>query len=236
MALYDKFVAGVIEIGLTEEEIKKWQYCGGDYSSHKNYFDLRFPKMAYPDHKQWCVCSHYIKKNAYICNETGDYNSIIVIGSCCIKRFMENGMHRTCETCGEIHRNSTVNKCNICRCLCCGIQVKKDGKCIQCKQKANIEKNYEKCSVCDTLKKIGIKCFECEKREPKKCECGKQIASIYTKCWTCNNAKKATCIGCNKKFDNKGKFTKCFECASSRTLMINVKNMIILIMEVKGEG
>ena len=140
MTLYHKFLTGIIELGLTEEEIKKWQYCGGDYESHHNYFKLRFPKKKFPDHVQWCVCSHKIEKNAYICNEAGDYNSIIPIGSCCIRHFMKNGLRRTCETCGVRHRNSSTNKCKDCRILCCGIQVKQDGKCFQCKKKETIEK------------------------------------------------------------------------------------------------
>jgi len=217
MTLYKKFIDGIIELGLTEEEIKKWQYCGGDYySSHRNYFELRFPKKKLPYHVQWCVCGHDIKRNAYICNEAGDYNSIIPIGSCCIKHFMKNGLRRTCQTCGVIHQNSKSNKCNDCRTLCCGIQVKKDGKCFQCKKKEDIEKNYESCFQCETLNKIGVECSECRRietlrllNEPKKCDCGKQIANNYERCWACNNQYKL------EKFDNKDKFTRCFDCASS---------------------
>jgi hypothetical protein len=206
MALYKKFITGIIELGLTEEEIKKWQYCGGDYASHRNYFELRFPKKKFPDHVQWCVCGHYIKRNAYICNEAGDYNSILPIGSCCIKHFMENGMRRTCETCGVIHRNSTSNKCNKCRSFCCGFPVKKDGKCFECKKKEDIEKNHESCFQCGTLKRIGVDCSECRRietlrrlNEPKKCECGKQIASHYKRCYSCNYLLKEE-IEQNKKF------------------------------------
>ena len=237
MELYKKFITGIIELGLTEEEIKKWQYCGGDYSSHRNYFELRFPKKKNPAHVQWCVCRHPIVRNAYICNEAGDYNSIIPIGSCCIKHFMKNGLRRTCETCGVIHRNSTSNKCNDCRILCCGIQVKKDGKCFQCKKKEDIEKNHESCFQCGTLKRIGIECSECRRietlrrlNEPKKCECGKEILPQYVRCWSCNNAhEKATCIECHKKFDNKGKFTRCFDCASlsKKAFVPKYKNNII---------
>jgi hypothetical protein len=62
MTLYHKFLTGIIKLGLTEEEIKKWQYCGGDYASHRNYFKLRFLKKKFPEHVQWCVCSHKIEK------------------------------------------------------------------------------------------------------------------------------------------------------------------------------
>jgi hypothetical protein len=236
MTLYKKFIAGIIELGLTEEEIKKWQYCGGDYASHRHYFELRFPKRKFPDHVQRCVCGHDIKRNAYICNEIGDYNSIIPIGSCCIKHFMTNGLRRTCETCGVIHQNRLINKCNDCRTLCCGFKVKQDGKCFQCKKKEDIEKNHESCFQCGTLKRIGVECLECRRietlrrlNEPKKCECGKQIESKYDRCWTCYNAKKATCIECHKKFDNKDKFTRCFDCASSskKAFVPKYKNNVI---------
>jgi len=260
MTLYKKFIAGIIELGLTEEEIKKWQYCGGDYASHQNYFELRFPKKKLPYHVQWCVCGHDIKRNAYICNEAGDYNSIIPIGSCCIKHFMTNGLRRTCETCGVIHQNRTTNKCNDCRTLCCGIQVKKDGKCFQCKKKEDIEKNYESCFQCETLKRIGVECSECITEririenlrlypemldmlntqtvwnEPKKCECGKQIASHYKRCYACNYLlKEATCIECHKKFDNKGTFTRCFDCASlsKKAFVPKYKNNVIRKCDVE---
>ena len=249
MTLYKKFIAGIIELGLTEEEIKKWQYCGGNYASHYNYFKLRFPKKKFPDHVQLCVCSHKIEKNAYICNEAGDYDSIIPIGSCCIKQFLKSGMRRTCETCGVIHQNSKSNKCESCRSKCCGFTVKKDEKCFQCKKKEDIEKNYESCFECETLVKIGVKCsciIEKEKKLynlyvknekmcgsniQKKCECGKLIESKYVRCMDCNNnSKSATCIECHKKFDNKGTFTRCFDCASlsKKGFVPKYKNNVII--------
>jgi hypothetical protein len=183
MTLYKKFIAGIIELGLTEEDIKKWQYCGGDYESHHNYFKLRFPKKKFPDHVQWCVCSHKIEKNAYICNEAGDYNSIIPIGSCCIRHFMKNGMRRTCETCGGIHQNSSTNKCNDCRTLCCGIQVKQDGKCFQCKKKDIIEKKKNELVQTRKLALKNVFCEECD---------GSEMSYLFKMCPHC------CCLECEK--------------------------------------
>ena len=76
------------------------------------------------------------------------------------------------------------------------------------------------CRRIDTLRRLN---------ELKKCECGKQIESKYDRCWTCYNAKKATCIECHKKFDNKDKFTRCFDCASSskKAFVPKYKNNVI---------
>jgi hypothetical protein len=241
--MYEKFIAGIIQLGISEEEIKRWNYCGGKkftssvdgFASHENYYRLCFPKKEFLSQTFKCVCGHEIVNNGYICNENREWDSIIRIGSCCIKHFMPNGLRRTCETCGVIHQNRLVNKCNKCRSFCCGFPVKKDGKCFECKKKEDIEKNHESCFQCGTLKRIGVECSECRRietlrllNEPKKCECGKQIESKYERCWSCNNAKKATCIECQKKFDNKGKFTRCYDCASSskKTFVPKYNNVI----------
>lgn len=185
MKLHDKFIAGIELLGLTEEEIKKWKYCGGKkfttskdgFESHQNYYHLCFPKKDFLDQTFKCVCSHEIVNNGYICNENWEWNSIIRIGSCCIKQFMPDGMRRTCETCGMIHQNRLINKCNICRYKCCGFPVKKDEKCQACKKKEHdismipYYKMRESCYVCDSLIMIGSDCSRCKiKKEQKERE------------------------------------------------------------------
>ena len=52
-----------------------------------------------PTHKCACVCEHAIKHNCYITDGT----DIIVIGNCCIKKFMEH-CNRTYEICNKPHK------------------------------------------------------------------------------------------------------------------------------------
>ena len=52
----------------------------------------------------------YIKRNCYIEKD----NDVIVIGNCCIKRFMKKS-GRTCSVCEAPHRNIKTNYCNRCK-------------------------------------------------------------------------------------------------------------------------
>lgn len=113
--------------------MKTWKYCGGqtldedgnvEPDAHSNYFAL-FPHLQrfvpYPPLTK-CVCSHRIHQNCFITNT--EENRLIVVGNCCIKRFMEN-CSRTCSYCVKPHRNRKDNLCNVCRddngfCFKCG--------------------------------------------------------------------------------------------------------------------
>jgi hypothetical protein len=175
MKLYKAFLNGIIQLGISEEEIKKWHYCGGrkfttsddGFECHEKYYRLCCPQKEFLEQIQWCVCGHAIINNGYIYNENREWDSIIRIGSCCIKQFMSNGMRRTCETCNLIHQNRLVNKCNICRYKCCGFPVKKDEKCTVCKKKEYemsmivYYKVRESCYVCGNVYIIGNDC-RCE--------------------------------------------------------------------------
>ena len=112
-----QFSKGVEELGMTLDEIKTYKYCGGNCKQHKNYFKMCFPNDALPEHQDYCVCNHKIKENCYIYK--GD--EIIVLGNCCIKKFIPSS-GRTCEECGGSHRNRKHNICNSClenRCFEC---------------------------------------------------------------------------------------------------------------------
>ena len=82
-----------------------------------------------------CICQHSIKENCYITNK--DNTCILVLGNCCIKHFLPEGKsRRTCEDCGNIHRNRVVNRCNNCR--------------------------YQKCDDCNRFNYNGYKiCYYC---------------------------------------------------------------------------
>ena len=152
--LRDRFVIGLSARGLTFDEVKQnWRYAGGDTGSHHNYWLLLYgrdkEKPAYEDE---CVCKHKIKKNCYIT----DSKEFLVVGNCCIKRFMiHNG--RTCEKCNAPHRNRSSNVCNGCR-------EKRKREYYQELQR--VADQVEACCV-SCSKKIDrkyIRCFQCYQR------------------------------------------------------------------------
>ena len=119
--LTKRFIQGLKNYDLTLEEIQSsnWRYCGGTNGAHLNYFKLMFKnKKPLLPHEDKCVCGHPIRENCFITDGT----RFIVLGTCCIKKFVRYNS-RTCEECGEPHRNRIVNLCNDCRknvCEKCG--------------------------------------------------------------------------------------------------------------------
>jgi hypothetical protein len=132
--LTDKFIKGLKEYNLSYEQIQKWKYCGGNQDRHLNYFRICCPGEDLPERVDYCVCGHKIIENCYITSENGDL--LLVLGNCCIKKFIPKSS-RTCEKCGDPHKNRTVNRCNDCRygiCdICNKICNKKYKKCYHCK-------------------------------------------------------------------------------------------------------
>lgn len=109
-----RFTDGLLNYGLTYEDLKKFKYHGGDFASHKNYLKQFFPEEVgiYPN-ETTCVCGHDIKNNCYLATET----EVLVIGSCCIKRFLPSQTGRVCVKCDAPHSNRKVNMCNYCKTL-----------------------------------------------------------------------------------------------------------------------
>lgn len=134
--LSDRFINGLKKYNLTMEDVRdNYKYCGGDEGRHLNYFKIVFPNKETPSNADNCVCGQRIIENCYICHKNNNYNTIIVVGNCCIKKFV-NSAGRTCEDCGAPHQNRTDNKCNICRlskCKECGKTIKPKYKlCYKC--------------------------------------------------------------------------------------------------------
>lgn len=192
--LTNKFINGLKNYGLTYDDIKNsnWRYCGGNKGRHFNYFKLCFKDDEIPELIDKCVCGQCILENCYIT----DGERILVLGNCCIKKFIPKSS-RTCEICGEPHKNRKVNKCNNCRIGICEICNKecdpKYKKCYNCE--FNIKDDYKisKCVVCD---------IECN--------------SEYRKCYNCafnikNNYKIGKCITCDKECNPI--YKKCYKCA-----------------------
>ena len=147
-----------------EDVVQNWRYCGGNSGRHRNYYNLLFPKEPLPTLVDKCVCGHNIIENCYITNDIQK----LVLGNCCIKRFVPK-CTRTCSVCGDVHRNTSINKCNTCR------NIKTySGFCIMCKKETNPQ--YEKCFRCSLPPHVGDgKCFTCAKSIDKK----------YIQCYKC---------------------------------------------------
>tara|TARA_R110000787_G_scaffold222735_1_gene331226 strand:- start:1126 stop:1620 length:495 start_codon:yes stop_codon:yes gene_type:complete len=106
-----RFINGLKDYGLSYEDIVKsgWNYCGGNWTFHQNYYKLRFPNEPLLPYADECVCGHDILHNGYICNK--EETDFLVLGSCCITKFMPNGSARTCENCGIKHKRRIMNCC-----------------------------------------------------------------------------------------------------------------------------
>jgi len=93
--------------------VDNYCYAGGTNDRHYNYLisqGLTLDDM--PSLSDHCACGHAIIHNCFIRHKpTGNF---VVLGNCCIKRFIPDS-GRTCETCGEPHRNRKNNVCNACR-------------------------------------------------------------------------------------------------------------------------
>jgi len=106
-----RFKSGIEEYGLKYEDvIMNWRYYGGDYDRHLRYYKLCSGGEELPEHNPYCVCGQKIKRNCYLTKD----DQILVLGNCCIKRFVHNS-GRTCSVCGLAHLNRKTNFCNMCK-------------------------------------------------------------------------------------------------------------------------
>ena len=118
LKLTERFIKGLQNYNISFDEIKagKFRYCGGNMNRHLNYYNLLYPDKDLPPLEDNCICGHHINENCYIT----DGKQTLVLGNCCIKKFIPKSS-RTCEICGDSHRNRVVNKCNECRMGICDI-------------------------------------------------------------------------------------------------------------------
>ena len=136
--LTDSFINGLMSYNINYDEITsgKWKYCGGNVGTHLNYFQICHQNRVLPPFTDYCVCGHKIFINCYITNN----ETILVLGNCCIKKFIQQSS-RTCEKCGQPHKNRIVNRCHHCR----------SGVCDSCHKVCHPK--YKKCFNC--CKKIS---------------------------------------------------------------------------------
>ena len=162
--LTDRFIEGLKKYDLTIDDIQNndYRYVGGDTGRHLNYWKMKI-NTKLPNHENRCVCNKKIKENCYIRDKYGD---ILVLGNCCIKKFIKKST-RTCDKCGEPHRNRIVDRCKKCR----------KGVCDNCGKKCDLR--YKKCYDCESGHKEGF-CDDCD----KKCD------YKYRKWYDCNQKYK----------------------------------------------
>jgi hypothetical protein len=88
-------------------------YAGGRTGSHRSYVKTqKIAEDSLPPPTDRCVCKHTIRENCFLKHKpTGQ---LIVVGNCCIKRYVPS-CGRTCEKCGNPHKNRKDNLCKRCR-------------------------------------------------------------------------------------------------------------------------
>lgn len=96
-----------------DEDLKDYEYFGGDNGRHHNFLIQRmrsYPELQLPPCEKQCYCDHYIEKQCYLFNP--DLQHVEVVGSCCIKRFQKR---RLCRTCKIPHSGTKYDQCPACR-------------------------------------------------------------------------------------------------------------------------
>ena len=111
-----KFINGLREkYNMEFDEIKNYIYCGGNYDQHYNYYKACFDNAPLPDAENKCICNNKIINNCYIRKDINtEVDDIIIVGSCCISKFLPNGFNRYCGQCGEVHQRRKYNICFDC--------------------------------------------------------------------------------------------------------------------------
>jgi len=118
---------------------QNYYYCGGDHERRQKYFYEIFKHYNFPKKVYTCLCNTNIKNNCYVYNKKT--KDIIILGSCCIKKFCVNGTKKTCELCNSPHSNRKINRCDFC------LYIKiYSGKCVDCEIEINTK--FKRCYSC----------------------------------------------------------------------------------------
>ena len=109
-----KFLNGLKQHQMDFLDIKDWIYCGGNQDSYYEYFKLCYPDTIAPTAEN-CVCGNGISICCYIReNVNAPVEDILIVGSCCIKKFLPNGFTRFCTDCNAEHKRYKHNICFDC--------------------------------------------------------------------------------------------------------------------------
>lgn len=139
-----KFIQGLQKLGLSYNDVKTWQYCGGKswsdgehqlLSKHEIYFMKCYPSIPFPNQVKQCICETGLIHNCYIRKDNNSpIESILIVGQCCVEKFIDSGIKKVCEKCNKTHNNRKYNLCNDCK----KIQIQRE------KDEAFIEREKEK--------------------------------------------------------------------------------------------
>lgn len=145
LELTERFIKGLKNYSLTKEEIQGWYYVGGGHTQNtrmnallNQIFFSHFPTSPVPELENECVCGHPIQLNAFI----SDGERILVLGSCCVQRFVTTGIKKTCRKCKRPYKGCYL-ECPTCRpvfgaqkvCKHCGTVIRRF--CPTCLSKTN---------------------------------------------------------------------------------------------------
>jgi len=97
-----------------DDDVANYRYYGGDQGRHLSYFvnTLHRRPTDMPDRRAFCVCGIKIMEQCFLEHEPS--KELVVVGNCCIRRYVPKA-GRTCDCCGEGHRNRRDNLCHACR-------------------------------------------------------------------------------------------------------------------------
>ena len=184
----NKFISTLTCLGFDPKDVAKWKCvgCGDkpegmirDHVRQKMWEDWSRLNgwICNPDNKDECLCGHSIRYNYYITsNDEHEGRDVLVVGSCCMRQFLEDGMRRHCDTCRVVHKRTKNNICFDCENK--EKEIKREKKEITCKCGKMKKKEYKSCYTC----KFPPNPFNTSK---KTCKCGKFIASNYIMCYNC---------------------------------------------------
>ena len=160
MDLTQRFMNGLAEYDMTEEDIKKWRWCGGTANpSDYDYWTKCFPDCSPPDTEERCICGQKIAIQNWITNG----EEFLVIGSECRHKFLYY-RGKTCAMCGEPHKNRKDNHCKTCR------------KLVIQQEKERVEQERVQREL------------DAQWAKKHQCACGKEMnmnGTNYTRCYTC---------------------------------------------------
>lgn len=89
-----------LDIDVTLQQFMESRFAGGNYKPKLEYWE-RFSRvhgLKMPPHHSQCICGMGIEKQCYILTPN---HKTLVVGSCCINRFLLHGTKRTCMVCTQ---------------------------------------------------------------------------------------------------------------------------------------
>ena len=172
---FERFKQGLAELGYKYEDIAaNYKYGGGNkLNNHVNYFKNIMRDKPFPKKVDHCPCGHEIIENCYLYDTTNIENPVIVVGNCCIKRFLPEAAGRRCKVCGEAHKSRKHNLCSNCKTKYCNdcdttkrSPIFKSKRCKECFNKFLQETDPEKYK--QIMKKEEMERIEAERQKHEK--------------------------------------------------------------------